>query len=327
MLIKLILIPVTLLAFISCSEIIAPEDITPPQIPANFTLLGGGDGQVRLRWSSNTEVDFGNYRIYRSVNNTLNFVKLVDLLQTEYLDRFLEYDSTYYYYLTALDKAGNESLPTSIIDVQPLNIAAPQPPTYLIAQGNNNPLQSTIGIRLTWTPPDIGDLLRYRIYRSNDSDFVANSTTFIDSTIIATYFDQNIPLNTKYFYKIIAVDKGLKVSMASKSSGDLILSSAELVSPANQTRFSDPKVFDWDPVAGAVSYTVYVGRGPFSDIIWTSDKTSDSEISYAGPDLVSTQVYYWWVGAYSRKNIYLENNLKVPAQVNSYSSVNSFFSE
>ena len=323
---SLIILSFSLMIF-SCTEVVAPEDITPPATPVNFTLLGGGDGQVRLRWSSNVEADFDFYRLYRDVNNTNSFTLLVQLTQIDYLDRFLEYDSTYYYYLTAIDKAGNESKPTSIIDVQPLNVSAPQPPMFLVASGLNNPLQSLLQINLTWTPPDIGDLLRYKIYRSNDSDFVANTSTLIDSTNIATYFDPFLPTNTKYFYKIVAVDKGFKESLPSKSSGDMILTSPVIITPANQTRFVAPRIFDWEAVENAVSYVVFVGRAPFSDIIWTSPKTTNTEIQYAGSPLVSSQVYYCWVGSYSRNKIKLENGSEISAQVNSYSTVNSFFSE
>jgi fibronectin type 3 domain-containing protein len=311
----------------SCTEVVAPEDITPPNTPANFTLLGGGDGQVRLRWSQNTEPDFNFFRLYRSVNNINSFSKLVELTQVEYLDRFLEYDTTYFYYLTAVDNAGNESDPTFIIDVQPLNVAAPQPPIFLISSGVNNPLLSILEMKLNWTPPDIGDLLRYKIYRSNDSDFVANTSTLVDSTIIATYSDRFIPTNTKYYYKIVAVDKRLKVSLPSKPNGDMILSSPILVAPANQTRFTSPRIFDWDPVDNAVSYVVFVGSAPFSDVLWNSSKTTNTEFQYNGPALQSSQVYYWWVGAYSRNKIVLENGTEVSSQVNSYSVVNSFFAE
>ena len=327
LIVNLLILTISSLVILSCTEVVAPEDVTPPATPGNFTLLGGGDGQVRLRWSANTEVDFNYYRLYRSVNNSNNFSLLVQLTQIEYLDRFLEYDSTYYYYLTAIDKAGNESKPTSIIDVQPLNVSAPQPPMFLVASGNNNPLQSILQISLTWTPPDIGDLLRYKIYRGNDSDFVANASTLIDSTNIATYFDPFLPTNVKYYYKIVAVDKGFKESFASKSSGDMILTSSVLITPANQTRFVSPQIFDWQPVDNAVAYVVFVGRGPFSDVIWTSAKTVNTEILYGGPAFAASQVYYWWVGAYSRNKIYLENGTVIPAQINSYSTVNSFFSE
>lgn len=326
-LIMLLIIIFPLFIFINCTEVITPEDIIPPSTPANFTLLGGGDGQVRLRWSNNLEADFAYYRLYRSVNNINNFLTLVQLTQIEYLDRFLEYDTTYYYYLTALDNAGNESKPTSIIDVQPLNISAPQPPMFLIASGINNPLQSLLAINLTWTPPDIGDLLRYKIYRSNESDFVANASTLIDSTTIASYFDPFLPTNIKFYYKVTAVDKGFKESLPSKISSDMILNSAVLLTPANQTRFVEPRIFEWEPVENAVAYVVYVGNAPFSSVIWTSARTGETDIQYNGPALASSQIYYWWVGAYSRTKIILENGSEISSQVNSYSVVNNFFAE
>ena len=73
-------------------------------------------GRLHFRWERNIEPDLKAYRLYRSENNLTTFSLLVEISQTEYVDRFLNYDSTYYYYLSAIDNAGNESLPTNIID-------------------------------------------------------------------------------------------------------------------------------------------------------------------------------------------------------------------
>lgn len=323
----LFLFGLTGLFLIGCSEITTPEDVFPPGTPRNFTLIGGGDGQVHFRWEKNTEIDFKTYRLYRSEYDNNSFKKLVEINQNEYVDRFLEYDSTYYYYITAIDHAGNESPPTNIIDIQPLNISAPQPPSRLIVAGYLNPLQGTQEIRVSWTPPDIGDLKNYRIYRGNDSSFILNASTFIDSTNIAIYFDRTVQINQAYHYKIIAVDKGYKVSLPCKSAKDMILVSADLISPANNTRFGHPRTFKWGAVNNAVSYEVFVGNGPFSDVFWSSGKITSTVINYSGTALTPSKVYYWWVGAYSRNKIKFEDGSEIPAQINSYSLVNSFFSE
>lgn len=315
------------LSFLGCSEIIAPEDIYPPEKPRNFTLLGGGDGQAHFRWAKNDEIDLREYRMYRSVNSISSFNLLVSLNQTEYVDRFLEYDSTYYYYLTAVDFAGNESPSTNIIDVQPLNISAPQPPSRLNVSGFNNPSQGALEIRLTWIPPDIGDLKNYLIYRSTDQGFTPSPTTFFDSTNIAAYNDRLVQLNQRYHYKVVAVDKGFKVSLPSQSSSDLILASPVLVTPANNTKFVSPKTFRWQSVTGAEDYEVYVGNGPLSGVIWSSGKTKQTETAYSGPALQSSRVYYWWVVVYSKDRIRLDDGSELPAQINSYSLVNSFFGE
>ncbi len=317
---------VTLYSF-GCSEITAPEDAFPPDTPQNFTLLGGGDGQAYFRWEKNIEIDFKAYRLYRSVNNMTSFNLEVEIYQVEYVDRFLEYDSTYYYFLTAIDNAGNESLPTNIIDVRPLNISAPQPPSNVNVSGHNNPLQGIQEIKISWIPPDIGDLKNYLVYRGADSSFIPDASSFIDSTNIAFYSDRLVQLNQKYFYKIIAVDKGLMTSLPSKPASDLILSSPFLISPANNTKFGTPRIFEWQSVTDAVDYVVYLGNGPFSDVIWSSGKIKQTEILYTGPTLQLGKVYYWWVGVYSKAKVKFEDGSEIPAQINSYSLVNSFFAE
>lgn len=323
----LILPAILLLITSACSEITAPQDTFAPATPRNFVLLGGGDGQAHFRWERNTEPDLKEYRLYRSVNNPNSFTLLVSLLQTEYVDRFLEYDSTYYYYLTAIDNAGNESSPTNIIDIQPLNLSAPQPPTRVNVSGMNNPVLGIQEIRISWVPPDIGDLKNYVIYRGTDSAFTPGASTFLDSTNIAVYVDRFVQTNQKYYYKVVAVDKGQKVSAPSKPGVDLILSSPGLISPANNTRFGDPKILKWSPVTDAVDYEVFVGNGPFSNVIWSSGKIKQTEFLYSGPTLQSAKVYYWWVGVYSKDKVRFDDGSEIPAQINSYSSVNSFFVE
>ncbi len=323
----LLLALTAIISLSSCSEITAPADNSAPSTPRDFTLIGGGDGQAHFRWEINSEKDFKEYRLYRSVNNTNSFNLLVSIIQTEYLDRFLEYDTTYYYYLTAVDNAGNESAPTTIIDIQPLNLSAPQPPARLNVSGYNNPQQGIQEIKLNWVPPDIGDLKSYLVYRSEDSIFTANPSSFIDSTNISFYEDKVVQPNKKYYYKIVAADKGNKLSLPSKVGVDLILSSPNLISPANNTRFSNPKIFNWDGVSGAVSYEVFVGNGPFSDVIWSSGKIAQTEASYTGTALQTSKVYYWWVAVYSKDRITFEDDSIVAAQINSYSLINSFFAD
>ncbi len=323
----LLLLGLVAVSFIGCSEITSPADNFPPEKPKNFTLIGGGDGQVHFRWERNIEPDLKAYRLYRSENSLSNFSLLVEITQTEYVDRFLDYDSTYYYYLSAVDNAGNESTTTNIIDIQPLNLSAPQPPSRLIVSGFNSPLQGATEISISWTPPDIGDLKNYLVYRGADSTFVPSASTFLDSTNISIYLDRLVQLNQKYHYKIIAVDRGYKMSLPSESSNDLILSSPVLISPANNTRFTSPLTFKWDGVTSAVNYVVYVGNGPFSNIIWSSAKTTSTEINYSGTALQSSKVYYWWVGVYSKDKVRLDDGTEIPSQINSYSVVNSFFGE
>ncbi|MCB0752993.1 MAG: hypothetical protein KDC52_16090, partial [Ignavibacteriae bacterium] len=316
---KNVLVLLLMLTALACNEVIAPEDSLPPITPPNFTLLGGGDGQARFRWTKVNEPDFKVYRIYRSINNLNNFKSHIETVQNEYLDRFLSYDSTYYYYIVSVDNALNESSPSSIIDVQPLNISAPQPPSFLIVSGINNPVENRKFLGLSWLPPDVGDLNYYKIYRGTDTNFIANSFSYIDSTNIGTYSDNFTQTNTKYYYKITAVDLGGKESLPSLVSSDLILNSPQLITPSNFSNFTSPYLFQWSKIDSASSYTVFVGNSPFSDVIWNSQRVKENEVVYTGTKLTASKVYYWWVGAYSRENIVVDNGNKINSQINSYS--------
>ncbi len=324
--ITILLVLLTLLSAIGCNEVVAPEDSLPPITPPNFTLLGGGDGQARFRWTKVTEPDFKYYRLYRSVNLD-SFRVHIETVQNEYLDRFLNYESTYYYYLVSVDNAMNESKPTSIIDVQPLNISAPQPPSFLIVNGLNSPVESRKHLNLSWLPPDVGDLNFFKIYRGTDPNFVVNSLSLIDSSNVGNYFDNFTQTNTRYYYKVTAVDFGRKESLPSFVGSDLILSNPSLITPSDFSNFTTPYKFQWSKVDSAVSYTVFVGNSPFSDVIWKSQKIKINEVGYTGPKLSSSKVYYWWVGAYSREKIEIDNGNQIDAQINSYSLVSRFFSE
>lgn len=311
----------------SCSDNTTQPDTTPPNTPQNFTLLGGGDGQARFRWTKSSEKDLQFYRLYRSVNNPNLLNVLVETEQTEYLDQFLSYDSTYYYALTAVDFNNNESELSHTIDVQPLNISAPLPPSFLIVNAFNNTMENRKYINLTWLPPSAGDLSYFKIYRGTSPDFTVNSSSFVDSTILGTYYDNLVDLNKRYYYKVKAVDIGGKESASSASSSDLVLDNPQLISPSNFSKFNSPFILKWNDVDSAKAYKVFVGNSPFADIIWQSGKTSSSEANYQGPKLVTSKLYYWWVGAYSKDKIIVDGTNELEAQINSLSAVRSFIGE
>lgn len=315
---------ILLISLFSCSDDTTQPDTTPPISPQNFTLLGGGDGQARFRWTKSAEADLQYYRLYRSVNNPTSLNILVETTQTEYLDQFLSYDSTYYYALTAVDYSNNESEFTHIIDVQPLNISAPLPPTFLIVNAFNNTIENRKYINLSWLPPVAGDLNYFKIYRGNSPDFIANSSSLLDSTILGTYYDNLVEINHRFYYKVKTVDIGGKESTSSTSNSDLILDNPRLQSPSNFSIFTSPFTLKWDNVDSAKAYKVFVGNSPFTDVIWESNKVKSTEVTYKGPKLVTSKLYYWWIGAYSRDKIIVDNGSELEAQINALSTVGSF---
>ena len=87
---------------------ITPLDKFPPAVPSNVSAVAGS-GSMELSWDRNTETDFAGYNIYRSENGGA-FEQITGSLQTPvYSDRAITAGRKYFYAITAVDQAGNES--------------------------------------------------------------------------------------------------------------------------------------------------------------------------------------------------------------------------
>jgi hypothetical protein len=100
----------------SNSTIVTPRDIFPPAAPENLVvaaLAGASPGSVLadLSWSINLETDLAGYRVYRSEEQDTRGALLTRdlLLAPAYRDTSVEPGHRYWYSVTAVDRAGNES--------------------------------------------------------------------------------------------------------------------------------------------------------------------------------------------------------------------------
>ena len=115
----------------SSPAIVTPRDTFPPAAPKELVaaVLPGeapGSAVVDLSWSINLETDLAGYRVYRSEQQDLRGQLLApDLLPTPaYRDTSVEPGHRYWYTVTAVDRAGNESLPS---EPAAADVAKPSP--------------------------------------------------------------------------------------------------------------------------------------------------------------------------------------------------------
>ncbi len=109
----------------SSPAVITPVDTFPPAAPSGLVaaVLPGSNGGllVDLSWSINTETDLAGYRVYKSERDDARGVPLArELLVTPAVrDRSVQPGHRYWYTVTALDRAGNESAgsPPIAVDV------------------------------------------------------------------------------------------------------------------------------------------------------------------------------------------------------------------
>ncbi|MDH3199011.1 MAG: T9SS type A sorting domain-containing protein, partial [Candidatus Krumholzibacteria bacterium] len=79
---------------------------------------------------------------------------------------------------------------------------APGTPQGLLGAGEWNPE----GLRLTWDPGPESDLAHYAVYRGQDPAFVPSPGNLLASPSDPTYFDSAWNWNSKYTYKVSALD-------------------------------------------------------------------------------------------------------------------------
>jgi hypothetical protein len=100
---------------------VSPKDVFPPAAPERPSVAAPEPNSARLAifFAANKETDIAGYNIYRSTDPDLpkqNWTKLNQslLTRTTYQDDRVESGKTYYYYIIAVDKAGNVSPPSEV---------------------------------------------------------------------------------------------------------------------------------------------------------------------------------------------------------------------
>jgi len=94
-------------------------DIYPPSAPS-LAPPGVAPGRIALFWTANPEPDVAGYYLYRSTDPNLAKNKWIKLTKSPYTkttftDENVETGKTYYYYVTAVDNAGNEGPPSEVV--------------------------------------------------------------------------------------------------------------------------------------------------------------------------------------------------------------------
>jgi len=97
---------------------VSPRDIFPPSAPRGLDVAAA-PGRLSVFFAANVESDIAGYNVYRSTDPDLpkdQWTKLNPTLltRTTFQDDKVESGKRYYYYVKAVDTAGNVSLPSEV---------------------------------------------------------------------------------------------------------------------------------------------------------------------------------------------------------------------
>ncbi len=280
------------------------DDSLPPAAPSGLRVYAARDGQIGIEWRPNSEYDLIGYNIYRSINKPNRFVLLNFTRNTFFIDDSLEYDTTYYYRISAIDKLKRESPKSDYVSATPKNLYPPLRPVKLNINARN--WVNNTSINLYWSPSSDTDIKGYEIYRSKIPNFETDSLHYLDFTTKTFYFDKKgVQLLTDYYYKIKAVDKGGLKSLSTQEVNDAILNLPLLIFPSNNSSLRTLTEFRFKTVSRPARYKLVIQANEFYGTIKEIDFTSnltDQEIKIdaAGLYLEQYKTYWWRVFTYTK---------------------------
>jgi fibronectin type 3 domain-containing protein len=297
------------LLLISCERerIVDPgPDTTAPLPPAGVVVEGARDGYIFVGWLPGRERDLRGYIVYRSEGISPGSFAPVDTLTLNFIiDEQRSYDTTYFYFVTAIDESGNESVPSDTVSAISENRYAPDAPRQLSVNGYNDGVRREL--RLSWEPVDESDLAHYRIYRDRAPISEADSMLLLTETVL-TFFDDSagMQMDTRYFYAVTAVDNGGWESALSPMESDVVAQRPVPVSPVNGAKTVVFPLLRWTAVPAAASYLVTVALSEEAGEIWSGYVSAGSRdtlaFRYGGSALTPGERYYWRVSSVTAQN-------------------------
>ncbi len=168
-------------------------DDSPPAAPTGFVATGQGEHRIDLAWDANTEPDLDFYRIYRADGFDEQFVFESTSTWYTYGSMHLESGVVYYYAVTAVDEAGNESAFSESDSAMTFDSGPPVAPAGLAAEEGN------LSVVLTWQANTEPDIAGYHVYRDG-------GRVTADSIRALSYVDIGLDAGTSYSFQVSAVD-------------------------------------------------------------------------------------------------------------------------
>jgi fibronectin type 3 domain-containing protein len=234
-------------------------DTSAPSTPGSLSAeYSGGVGTV-VAWGKVSASDLAGYRVYRSATKTMTADAASRVATTTSLtatDAAIAGGSTGYYAVTAYDRTGNESKPSSVKQVQAKDTRAPDAPSSVKATA------SASGVALDWADSDEVDLRGYVVARSTSSS--GTDTTLTASPVTTSAFtDAQAPGGITSYYRITAVDLTGNASSAATASAKRPAGAPTApAAPGSLTAklgSTGGVALSWSASTGATSYVVARG--------------------------------------------------------------------
>lgn len=198
----------------------SPSDTIPPTVPTGLTGKAVSQNEIDLSWpfaptpASTDNVGVTKYNVYRN-GSLVGFMNSPSPAATfTFADSNLTANTSYQYYIKALDAAGNSSTASSTITVTTLapDTTPPNSPTSLTVTGTTS---SSLSLKWTASTDNVG-VVGYKVYWLNSSR-KSTYATLVGSPTATSFTVPGLSSNTSYTYYVQAIDAAGNLSAPSKT--------------------------------------------------------------------------------------------------------------
>ena len=204
-----------IMSFTGCSTLPRSNpldgDSTAPAVPTGLVATKGS-GQITLNWTANSEADLAGYDLYyddRTWTSPQTYADKANsslITSASYTVTGLTNNTTYYFWVRAVDKSGNVSSVCSSVTCKPGDVTPPSAPTYFSA--TLEAYDSNYRTLLSWDMNPETDISYYYVYRSRTSGGTYTYLGYVSGRYTVSVYDTptDRTAGTKYYYVITAVD-------------------------------------------------------------------------------------------------------------------------
>jgi gliding motility-associated-like protein len=264
-----------------------PLDVTVPAIPTQVKGKFNQNGEFVISWDEVTKNDDGTqitdlagYKIYKSEDlSSFILIANVDKTLTSYIESNIELGKTYYYFIRAVDKFGNESFNSLVISTDPNKLSFISKDDNVLVNvdiRNSQDLENVV-IKIIEKQMNYQNIIKTYEIKAIDSNTLqekSNFTFYKPNNITFKIFDVNQHFSIYWYDGVNWIKLGGSVSngtisVKSSKSGIYQLRTTSLSSEFNIVGISPSKIFTPN------------GDNYNDEIVITYDNPNESVISLA----------------------------------------------
>lgn len=277
-------------------------DTTAPAAP-NELEVRGYEQHVSLDWYGSSNGHW--HKVYRATSPNGPFTRIADVTSGNYYnDTTAVAETVYYYRVTALDLAGNESEPSITVNGQLADVTPPAPVTGLTAT------PTEYGFELNWDASPAADLINYVFRRgvpAADGSCTFSAGSVYLSVTTTSYKYAVLPDGRKSCFLIDVVDDAYNVTYRDTGVGEVVTATRLDTRPSVATPEGSPLTLTATVATGDEGNKLaWFGQddsaGGFRVYRWNPDTSAYEKVTDVAPGVFEyydtgarrgTASYYW----------------------------------